>query len=531
MALLDSSGNAVKSAAGSIFNAFSPSASPISKPSAYSYGTNQGSGVVNSLTEGSKTQYPVGFNKNSVNQAPSSALGMLGAFLSPTASAAKSVGKTFLNQVNYGMNDEAAANYTNLVNDPANAGMSAAQLVQMAREPQMNRQLPQAMNSKQRSAAGLPDLPRGNEGMMARSMGPESLYGQGPSAGGGATIPDGTGNTSTFKPITFRSGAGTSVLDESGLSTSLGEDYAGLAGLVGEGTGLMGEAAGMAQQAPEQFNYNFNPEQAQGLLNQANAQAQQAPDQFNYNFNPEQAGQDLFNQRAALLQPQFAQQTALNNESMFGGGRLGLRLAGEGVGAGSGMVQPDAFGVNQAQSQALANLAAQSTNDAFGQQVQQAGLDLSQFGTNQGLQQQQYANLMGSGQNMFSNQLQQSGLDMNQYMANQAAQQQQYANLMGSGTGMLSAGMGGAALENQLAGTPMTLAGLGQQQQGLDQDYEMGNYQNETQRMLADAQIAQGNVQDNGWLTGLTSLGSSFLGTNAGGDWLSNGFSKGGWFS
>lgn len=144
MALLDSLGKAIKSGAGSIVNAPSnnyqtgySSAPAIKNPSAYSYGTNAAPTVVNSLTQGSKTQYPVGFNKNSVNQAPSSALGMLGAFISPTSTAIKSAGKTFLNQVNYGMNDEAAANYQNLLNDPSNAGMSAAELVQKARAPYM----------------------------------------------------------------------------------------------------------------------------------------------------------------------------------------------------------------------------------------------------------------------------------------------------------------------------------------------------------------------------------------------------------
>jgi hypothetical protein len=40
--------------------------------------------------------------------------------------------------------------------------------------------------------------------------------------------------------------------------------------------------------------------------------------------------------------------------------------------------------------------------------------------------------------------------------------------------------------------------------------------------MLADAKIAQGNVQDNGWLTGLTSLGSAYLGTSGGSGWLTD---------
>ena len=263
---------------------------------------------------------------------------------------------------------------------------------------------------------------------------------------------DYSGAEGTFKPVTFRSG-----------SMGQGDPYAGLSDMAQQGQGLFGQAA---------------------------AQAQQAPDQFNYNFNPEQAGQDLFNQRAELLQPQFAQQNAQAQESMFGTGRLGLRLAGEGIGAGagSGMMSPDAFGVNAAQSQALAGLAAQSTNDAFGQELQRSGLDLSQFN------------------------------------ANQMTQQQQYANLMGTGQGMLSGSMMEPEIRNQLIAQQ-------QQQQALDQNYELGLYGNETARITGQAQADRANYQPDPWLSGLTSLGTSFLGSTGGSGWLSDGFSKGGWFS
>jgi hypothetical protein len=313
----------------------------------------------------------------------------------------------------------------------------------------------------------------------------------------GANMPTGVPQSGTFKPVTFRSGTGTSTSNAGGMTTELNEPYSGLSGLVGAGSGLLGQAA---------------------------QQSQQAPNQFSYNFNPEQAGQDLFNQRAALLQPQFAQQNAQAQEGMFGSGRLGLRLAGEGIGAGSGMVSPDAFGVNQAQSQALAGLAAQSTNDAFGQQMQRAGLDSNQFAMNQAGQQQQFGNLMGAGQGMFGNQMAQSGLDLSQFNANQMTQQQQYANLMGTGQGMLSGSMMEPEIRNQLIAQQ-------QQQQALDQNYELGLYGNETARITGQAQANQANYQPDPWLSGLTSLGTSFLGSAGGSGWLSDGFSKGGWFS
>ena len=61
-------------------------------------------------------------------------------------------------------------------------------------------------------------------------------------------------------------------------------------------------------------------------------------------FSPAQRQQEIFQEQAALLQPEFQKQATQLQESLFGTGRLGMRLAGEGVGAGSGMVQPDAFG-------------------------------------------------------------------------------------------------------------------------------------------------------------------------------------------
>ena len=272
----------------------------------------------------------------------------------------------------------------------------------------------------------------------------------------GANMPTGVPQSGTFKPVTFRSGTGTSTSNAGGMTTELNEPYSGLSGLVGAGSGLLGQAA---------------------------QQSQQAPDQFNYNFNPEQAGQDLFNQRAALLQPQFAQQNAQAQEGMFGSGRLGLRLAGEGVGAGSGMVSPDAFGVNQAQSQALAGLAAQSTNDAFGQQMQRAGLDSNQFAMNQAGQQQQYANLMGSGQGMLQAGMQ--GTQLEKAMAQQQLQNQQLNqdyNLAQQNYNL--------AAQGQSFGQGMSNQQLALAQQGQAQDYGL----NEAQFNLA----SQGQQQNYG---------------------------------
>lgn len=217
----------------------------------------------------------------------------------------------------------------------------------------------------------------------------------------GAPIPTGSSEAGTFKPVTFRSGTGTSTTDAAGTTTALNAPYSGLSSLVGQGQGLLGQAAGNAQQDPNQLNFDMNTDQR---------------------------AQDLFAQRSALLEPVFAQQRALAQQDMFGSGRLGLRLAGQGVGAGSGMVQPDAFGMNQAQSQALSGLASQSTDDAFAQAQAMAGLESQRFGQNQQAQQQQYANLVGSGEGMLSAGLQGAQLEAGiaqQQSANQQAAQAQ----------------------------------------------------------------------------------------------------------
>jgi hypothetical protein len=101
-------------------------------------------------------------------------------------------------------------------------------------------------------------------------------------------------------------------------------------------------------------------------------------------FDPSARAQEVFGEQAALLQPQFEQQaTALQNR-LFGSGRLGLRLAGEsqGLGTGSGMVNPDALGLGQAQQQTLAQIAAGARQQAFGEQaqLQQAAAGMLQAG-------------------------------------------------------------------------------------------------------------------------------------------------------
>jgi len=89
-------------------------------------------------------------------------------------------------------------------------------------------------------------------------------------------------------------------------------------------------------------------------------------------FDAGQRGAELFRERADLLQPEFEKQAVDLQNRLFGSGRLGLRLAGEsqGLGTGSGMVQPDALGLGRQQQQTLAQLATTTRAEALNEQAQ-----------------------------------------------------------------------------------------------------------------------------------------------------------------
>ena len=111
----------------------------------------------------------------------------------------------------------------------------------------------------------------------------------------------------------------------------------------------------------------------------------------------EKRARDIFATQSALLQPEFAQQRQQLQSNLFGSGRLGLQLAGEtaGAGAGTGMVQPDAYGLGLAQSRALAELSSSARTQAQGEQNQAYQQALQTFGINEAQKQQQAKNLLG----------------------------------------------------------------------------------------------------------------------------------------
>ena len=155
---------------------------------------------------------------------------------------------------------------------------------------------------------------------------------------------------SYFKPYTVTTSAGSTGYDpETGYTNTLAEPYQNLLGqTLGGASSLFGQAAA---------------------------------------FDPRQRGQEIFDEQSALLQPQFQQQAQQLQQSLFGGGRLGLRMAGEsqGLGAGSGMVSPDALGLGRAQQQTLAQLAAGSRQQALGEQGQLFGFGSQLLGAGQGI--------------------------------------------------------------------------------------------------------------------------------------------------
>ncbi len=256
-----------------------------------------------------------------------------------------------------------------------------------------------------------------------------------------------------FKPYGLTTTAGqTGYNPSTGFNVGLSPQYAGIQQ---QALGGLGGALPMltqqAMQAPNQFGFQYAPEQI-GF-----DYSTQAP-QFGYDYDPSRTAQDIFSREAALLQPQFQQQTEALRSGLFGSGRMGLQLAGESVGAGAGgMVQPDAFGLGRAQSQTLANLAASASERAQAAEMQRYGVESGMFGTNLAAQQaMQSADLarFGAGlQGMSAAQqaeLAKYGVQSGVYGLNQAAQQQYLGNLSGLTQGLFGMGTQVTGLESQL---------------------------------------------------------------------------------
>ena len=120
-------------------------------------------------------------------------------------------------------------------------------------------------------------------------------------------------------------------------------------------TDISGTAEGTKEGLGFNFSSELNPQlqalYSQGLtasspfLSQYLEQAQAPVSGFDYQGGDIRAReQEIYNQQLGLLQPGFAQQNQQLQQDLYGSGRLGLQVSGEGVGAGrgTGMVNPDA---------------------------------------------------------------------------------------------------------------------------------------------------------------------------------------------
>jgi len=117
------------------------------------------------------------------------------------------------------------------------------------------------------------------------------------------------------------------------------------------------------------------------------------------NFDVGSVANELYKQQLDMLRPELAAQQIQMQEQMFGTGRLGLKLAGEGLGAGtSGAVSPDAYGLGLAQSRMLGELATGARQQAFGEAQQYGQLGAGLLGSAMGIE-QMVQSLIGQGVN------------------------------------------------------------------------------------------------------------------------------------
>ena len=180
----------------------------------------------------------------------------------------------------------------------------------------------------------------------------------------------------------------------------------GYTSLTGTATGTRdGNEFTFAQElSPElQSLYGYGQAQAQPFLSQYLQQAQAPVAGFEFGADPRAREAEIFAQQSALLQPELLRQQTQLQSNLFGSGRLGLQLAGgaAGAGAGTGMVNPDAYGLGLAQSRAISELGPLSRQMAQQEQQQAFTQAADSYRLNQAAQQQQLQNLLGGYQGAF----------------------------------------------------------------------------------------------------------------------------------
>lgn len=105
-------------------------------------------------------------------------------------------------------------------------------------------------------------------------------------------------------------------------------------------------------------------------------------------FDTTANAQQYYNEMQQMMAPSRQAENLAMQQDLFGSGRLGLRLAGEGAGTGSaGMVQPDVFGLNQSRALADQALAQQARAQAQTELDQSIARGTGLFQTGVGIEQ------------------------------------------------------------------------------------------------------------------------------------------------
>ncbi len=312
---------------------------------------------------------------------------------------------SFINQARYGMNQQAADEYNRLAAE--NKGfmdMSEAERVQLARKPQMDAQLPNAVSRPSRNNSNrgnvvsnqevvpMPQVPfpqvgtsEGFTGMFQGTLPdvPQITPTFAPEIGAAPQLTDGlfqgelpevTGITptyapeigpvqdaGTFRPVTVTSSASQAAFSPEGVTT-----------------GLTGSAADLQQQAA-MGAMGFG-ERQQSLFDQGVADR----------------AQEIYNRQLALLAPQERMRQAATEESLAATGQGGLTFTPETVGlAGDDLINIGRYEDSLARQTARAQLAAAADRQAMAERAQEIGLTqaaqqsmFGQFGQLAGLEAQ-----------------------------------------------------------------------------------------------------------------------------------------------
>lgn len=100
------------------------------------------------------------------------------------------------------------------------------------------------------------------------------------------------------------------------------------------------------------------------------------------------AAQQYYDEMQSMMAPARQQENLQMQQDLFGSGRLGMRLAGEGAGAGAGgMYQPDVLGLNKSRALADQALAQQSRAQAMTEMDQAIARGTGLFQTGMGIEQ------------------------------------------------------------------------------------------------------------------------------------------------